>query len=182
MQPSSLPFRIERWNLQSPRKVSRMLRRLTAVSTTCVERVEQCGTKSRTLSEPYIFPRYFSLSGVDILRKRRRLIKKNGGEWLENISALQVSFGQAIIRNRLRMILSFCGIIVFFNLFFIFSGGAELLFNKVKEHEVVLPNNANPCEWNRSFEIRSLCVFDNDKSTFNFVQNVTCSVLSILSI
>ncbi|XP_015771015.1 PREDICTED: uncharacterized protein LOC107349379 isoform X2 [Acropora digitifera] len=26
-----------------------------------------------------------------------------------------------------------------------FSGGAELLFNKVKEHEVVLPNNANPC-------------------------------------
>ena len=32
MQPSSQPFRIERCNLQSPRKVSRMLRRLTAVS------------------------------------------------------------------------------------------------------------------------------------------------------
>ena len=33
MQPSSQPFRIERCDLQSPRKVSRMLRRLTAVST-----------------------------------------------------------------------------------------------------------------------------------------------------
>ena len=26
-----------------------------------------------------------------------------------------------------------------------FSGGAELLFNKVKEHEVLLPKNENPC-------------------------------------
>ena len=27
-----------------------------------------------------------------------------------------------------------------------FSGGAELLFNKVKEHEVLLPKDENPCE------------------------------------
>ena len=27
-----------------------------------------------------------------------------------------------------------------------FSGGAELLFDKVKEHEVFLPKNENPCE------------------------------------
>ncbi|KAK2565898.1 Ubiquitin-related modifier 1 [Acropora cervicornis] len=37
-----------------------------------------------------------------------------------------------------------------------FSGGAELLFNKVKEHEVVLPNNANP--WN----IKRLLVWIRD--------------------
>lgn len=39
---------------------------------------------------------------------------------------------------------------------FLSSGGAELLFNKVKEHEVVLPNNANP--WN----IKRLLVWIRD--------------------
>ena len=40
------------------------------------------------------------------------------------------------------------GVELFFRIlsFFSFSGGAELLFNKVKDHEVVLPKNENPCE------------------------------------
>ena len=40
------------------------------------------------------------------------------------------------------------GVEIFFriSLFLFFSGGAELLFNKVKDHEVVLPKNENPCE------------------------------------
>lgn len=37
-----------------------------------------------------------------------------------------------------------------------FSGGAELLFNKVKKHEVVLPKNENP--WN----IKRLLVWIKD--------------------
>ena len=33
-----------------------------------------------------------------------------------------------------------------------FSGGAELLFNKVKEHEVLLPKDENPCEQDLPFQ------------------------------
>lgn len=30
--------------------------------------------------------------------------------------------------------------------FFVFSGGAELLFNKVKEHDIVLPKDKHSCD------------------------------------
>ena len=54
---------------------------------------------------------------------------------------LQVFLTSVVLQNVLITLLTFSEYLLFFP-----SGGAELLFNKVKEHDVVLPKDENTCE------------------------------------
>ena len=69
MQPSSLPFRIVRCNLQSPLKVSRMLRRLTAVSTAIEALPWTLGTRLQCchVAQLIIAPLLFFFGGKTII-------------------------------------------------------------------------------------------------------------------
>lgn len=50
----------------------------------------------------------------------------------------------------------FCGI---FDSFLLSSGGAELLFNGVKDHHVTLPSQSEPCEYHLSVHaIENRCI------------------------